>query len=221
MKQNLYEKGAVVQRDGETYAIKVHMPGGFTTPEALRTVADVAERHGIPSVKITNAQRIALIGIPEEKIDAVRSDLGDLEDGATGLCIRYVKMCPGATWCKRGQQVTYDIGMEMDKKYHRLQVPWKFKMAVSGCVNDCTEVCIRDLGLIGTSKGWNLMIGGNGGSRPRFAARLLENIATEGEALAAVEKAVAWIKSLERKCRIGKVVEEMGIDAIREEIFGT
>jgi NAD(P)H-nitrite reductase large subunit len=129
-------------------------------------------------------------------------------------------MCPGATWCKRGQQVTYDIGMEMDKKYHRLQVPWKFKMAVSGCVNDCTEVCIRDLGLIGTSKGWNIMIGGNGGSRPRFSARLLENIPTEGEALAAVEKAVAWIKSLERKCRIGKVVEEMGIDAIREEIFG-
>jgi NAD(P)H-nitrite reductase large subunit len=50
MKQNIPEKGAVVQRDGETYAVKVHMPGGFTTPEALRTVADVAERHGIPSV---------------------------------------------------------------------------------------------------------------------------------------------------------------------------
>jgi len=26
MKQNLPYKGAVVQRDGETYAIKVHMP---------------------------------------------------------------------------------------------------------------------------------------------------------------------------------------------------
>ena len=220
MKQNLPEKGAIVQRDGATYAVKVHMPGGFTTPKELRTVAEVAERHGIPSVKITNAQRIALIGIPEEEIDAVRSDLGDLEDGATGLCIRYVKMCPGATWCKRGQQVTYDIGMEMDKKYHRLQVPWKFKMAVSGCANDCTEVCIRDLGLVGTPKGWNIMIGGNGGSRPRFSARLLENIPTEGEALAAVEKVVDWITSLGRKCRIGKVVEEMGIDAIRKEIFG-
>ncbi|RQW88490.1 MAG: NAD(P)/FAD-dependent oxidoreductase [Geobacter sp.] len=220
MKHNIPEKGAVIQRDGETYAVKVHMPGGFTTPEALRMVADVAERYGIPSVKITIAQRIALIGIPEDKIDAVRSDLGDLEDGATGLCIRYVKMCPGATWCKRGQQVTHDIGMEMDRKYHRLQVPWKFKMAVSGCINDCTEVCIRDLGLIGTPKGWNIMLGGNGGSRPRFAVCLLENIPSEDAALAVVEKVVDWFKSLERKCRIGKVVEEMGIDAIRAEIFG-
>jgi len=220
MKQNIPEKGAVVQRDRETYAIKVHMPGGFTTPQALRTVADVAERHEIPSVKVTIAQRIALIGIPEEKIDAVRADLGDLEDGATGLCIRYVKMCPGATWCKRGQQVTYDLGMEMDKKFHRLQVPWKFKMAVSGCPNDCTEVCIRDLGLIGTTKGWNIMLGGNGGSRPRFSSLLLENVPTESEALAALEKVVAWTQALDKKCRIGKVVEELGIDAIREEIFG-
>jgi NAD(P)H-nitrite reductase large subunit len=220
VKKNIPEKGAVLQRDGETYAVKVHMPGGFTTPEALRTVAEVAERHGIPSVKVTIAQRIALIGIPEEKLDAVRSDLGDLEDGATGLCIRYVKMCPGATWCKRGQQVTHDIGMAMDTRYHRLQVPWKFKMAVSGCANDCTEVCIRDLGLIGTPAGWNVMIGGNGGSRPRFSVLLVENVPTDNEALAVLDKVVAWFKSLERKCRIGKVVEEMGIETIRKEIFG-
>jgi NAD(P)H-nitrite reductase large subunit len=49
---------------------------------------------------------------------------------------------------------------------------------------------------------------------------LLENIPTESEALAAVEKVVAWFQSLERKCRIGKVVEEFGLDAIREAIFG-
>jgi NAD(P)H-nitrite reductase large subunit len=110
--------------------------------------------------------------------------------------------------------------MEMDRKYHRLQVPWKFKMAVSGCVNDCMEVCIRDLGLIGTPQGWNLMLGGNGGSRPRFSAHLLENIPTESEALAAVEKVVAWFQSLERKCRIGKVVDEFGLDVVREAIFG-
>jgi len=220
VKKNIPEKGAVLQRDGETYAIKVHMPGGYTTPQELRTVADVAERHGIPTVKVTIAQRIALIGVPEEKIDAVRADLGELEDGATGLCIRYVKMCPGATWCKRGHKATHDIGMAMDQRFHRLQVPWKFKMAVSGCVNDCTEVCIRDLGLIGTAAGWNVMIGGNGGSRPRFSVLLVENVPTENEALAVLDKVVDWCKSLERKCRIGKVVEELGVEAVRKQIFG-
>jgi NAD(P)H-nitrite reductase large subunit len=219
MKKNIPEKGAVIQRDGATYAIKVHMPGGFTTPEALQRVAEVAAKHGIREIKLTIAQRIALFGIPEEQLDQVRADLGELAGGATGLCIRYVKMCPGADWCKRAQQYTRGVGLTMDQRYHRLPVPWKFKMAVSGCANDCAEVCIRDLGLIGTAQGWQVMIGGNGGSRPRFAQCLLENVATADEALAVLDQAVAWVQSLDRKCRIGKVVEEVGIEAVRREIF--
>jgi NAD(P)H-nitrite reductase large subunit len=219
MKQNIPEKGAIVQRDGETYAIKVHMPGGFTNPEELRRVADVAERHGIPEIKITIAQRIALFGIPEEKLDAIRADLGDLDEGAVGLCIRYVKMCPGATWCKRAQRVTKDIGMEMDRRYHRLKVPWKFKMSVSGCPNDCSESFIRDLGLIGGPGGWKILVGGNGGSRPRMAQLLVEEVATDEEALAVVERLVAWLTAAEKKCRLGKVIEEMGIEAFRKEVL--
>jgi NAD(P)H-nitrite reductase large subunit len=219
MKQNIPEKGAIVQRDGETYAVKVHMPGGFTNPEELRRVADVAERYGIPEIKITIAQRIALFGIPEEKLDAIRADLGDLDEGAVGLCIRYVKMCPGATWCKRAQRVTKDIGLEMDRRYHRLKVPWKFKMSVSGCPNDCSESFIRDLGLIGGPKGWKILVGGNGGARPRMAQVLVDEVATDEEALAVVERLVSWFTAAEKKCRLGKVIEEMGIEAFRKEVL--
>jgi len=219
MKQNIPEKGAVVQRDGETYAIKVHMPGGYTSPEELRRVADVAERYGVPEIKITIAQRIALFGIPEEKLDDIRADLGDLDKGATGLCIRYVKMCPGATWCKRAQRITRDLGMEMDRRYHRLQVPWKFKMSVSGCPNDCSESFIRDLGLIGGPNGWKILVGGNGGSRPRMAQVLVEDLPTDEEALAVVARLVSWFSAAGKKCRIGKIVEEMGIEAFRKEVL--
>ena len=219
MKQNIPEKGAVVQRDGETYAIKVHMPGGYTNPAELRRVADVAERHGIPEIKITIAQRIGLFGIPEERLDAVRADLGDLGEGGTGLCIRYVKMCPGASWCKRAQQVTRDVGMEMDRRYHRLKVPWKFKMSVSGCTNDCCEGFIRDLALIGGPTGWKIMVGGNGGSRPRLAQVLVEDLETDAEALAVVDRLVSWFAAAGKKCRIGKLVEELGIDALRKEVL--
>jgi len=219
VKQNIPEKGAIVQRDGETFAIKVHMPGGYTNPEELRRVADVAERHGIPEIKITIAQRIALFGIPEEKLDAVRADLGDLDEGGAGLCIRYVKMCPGGSWCKRAQQVTRAVGMEMDRRYHRLQVPWKFKMSVSGCPNDCCEGFIRDLALIGGHAGWKIMVGGNGGSRPRMGQVLAEDLPTDEEALSVVERFVSWFAASGRKCRIGKLVEELGIDALRREVL--
>jgi NAD(P)H-nitrite reductase large subunit len=195
------------------------MPGGFTSPDELRKVADVAERYNVQKVKITGAQRIALIGIPEDQLDEVNKDLGELAGGATGLCIRYVKICPGATWCKRAWQVTEDIGTRMDKRYHGLPIPWKFKMGVSGCLHDCSEVCIKDLGLIGTPRGWNIMIGGKGGSHPRFAQLLVENVATNEEALEIVAKVVAWFDAKERKCRIGKFIEEMGLESFRKEVL--
>ena len=35
MKKDLLEKGAIVQRDQETYAIAPHIPGGITSPATL------------------------------------------------------------------------------------------------------------------------------------------------------------------------------------------
>jgi NAD(P)H-nitrite reductase large subunit len=219
MKHNLPEKGAILQRDMETFAVKAHMPGGFTTPAALRKVADVVERYNIPALKITGAQRIALIGIPEELLDDVNKDLGELAGGATGLCVRYVKICPGATWCKRGWRASADIGLKMDQRYHRMQIPWKFKMGVSGCQHDCSEVCIKDLGLIATPRGWNVMAGGNGGSRPRFARLLKEDVPSDEEALDVVERIVSCFNSKETKSRLGKLIDDMGLGAFIEEAF--
>jgi NAD(P)H-nitrite reductase large subunit len=219
MKHNLPDKGAVLQRDMETYAVKAHMPGGFTSPDALRKVADVAERYNIPTVKLTGAQRIALIGIPEELLDDVNKDLGELAGGATGLCVRYVKICPGATWCKRGWRVSTDIGLKMDERYHRMQIPWKFKMGISGCQHDCSEVCIKDLGLIATPRGWNVMVGGSGGSRPRVARLLQEDVPSDEEALDIVERIVFWFNCKESKSRLGKLIDEIGLDAFKEEVL--
>ncbi len=219
MKHNLPEKGAVLQRDMETFAVKAHMPGGFTTPEELRRVADIAERYNVQAVKLTGAQRIALIGLPEEVRDDVNKDLGDLAGGATGLCVRYVKICPGATWCKRSWRTSTDIGLEMDRRFHRMQVPWKFKMGVSGCQHDCSEVCIKDLGLIATPRGWNIMVGGNGGARPRFAQLLREDITTDEETLDMVERIVSWFDAKGTKNRLGKLIEDMGMETFRKEVI--
>ena len=45
-KANIPEKGAIVQRDMETYLIHPHIPGGFVEPKLLRKIADVAEKYG-------------------------------------------------------------------------------------------------------------------------------------------------------------------------------
>ena len=42
--KDLLEKGAVLQRDKETYAIAPHIPAGLVTSDQLRKLADVADK---------------------------------------------------------------------------------------------------------------------------------------------------------------------------------
>ncbi|HEY5673843.1 MAG TPA: NAD(P)/FAD-dependent oxidoreductase [Malonomonas sp.] len=215
LKQDIKEKGAIVQRDRQTYAIVPHTPAGLISREQLRNIADVADKYQVPMIKVTSAQRLALIGLAEADIDAAWQDLGAPIGYTTGLCVRSVKICPGTDCCKRGLQDSIGVGLEMDKRFHGRPLPWKMKMAVSGCPNDCGETCIRDIGLIGTPRGWNLMIGGNGGSQPRLSQRLLEHLPDDEQALAAVQRLVDWFEAQGRKCRLGKLLEESSLEQLR------
>ena len=63
MSKDILEKGAIVQRDKETFAIAPHIAGGIIDPAGLRKIADVAEKYHAKVLKITSAQRIAIVGI--------------------------------------------------------------------------------------------------------------------------------------------------------------
>ncbi|WP_303722403.1 NAD(P)/FAD-dependent oxidoreductase [Malonomonas rubra] len=215
-KKDILEKGAIVQRDRQTYAIVPHTPAGLISSAQLRTIADVADKYRVPTIKLTSAQRLALIGLQEEQIDLAWQDLDQPIGYTTGLCVRSVKICPGIDCCKRGLQDSVAVGLELDERFHGYSLPWKMKLGVSGCPNDCGETCIKDIGLIGTPKGWHLTVGGNGGSQPRLSQRLIEHIPDDQQALAAVERLIAWFVASERKCRLGKLMQEVGLEKLRE-----
>ena len=204
------EKGAVIQRDKESYAIVPHTPLGVVTPEILRRLADVAERYGVKALKITSAQRIALVGVREEDIDAIWQELGVAPGAAVGLCVRSVKACPGTTFCRLAKQDSLGLAQELDRRYHGRRLPWKFKMGVSGCINQCAENCIKDLGFIGKADGWAVTVGGNGGSRPRLARLLTHGLSTE-EALEMAERVVSYFETNAKKTqRMGRLIEKVG-----------
>ncbi len=66
--KDILEKGAIIQRDSETFAVAPHIPGGIIQPAKLRKIAEVAEKYGLV-LKITSAQRIAIVGIKEKDLD--------------------------------------------------------------------------------------------------------------------------------------------------------
>ena len=214
----LGEKGAIPQRDNETYAIAPHIPCGVVTPELLRRIADVAEKYGVKAVKITGATRIALVGLKEEDIDSVWEELKLQPGAAVGLCVRSVRTCPGTTFCKLGKQDALGVGMKLDSAYHGRQLPGKFKMAVSGCGLSCAESWVRDVGLIGKEDGWVLTIGGNVGATPRIGKELASGL-DDAAALAAVEKVVGYYAENAKKGeRLGKMLERVGLEVFKDAV---
>jgi NAD(P)H-nitrite reductase large subunit len=219
MKKDIPEKGAVVQRDRETYALAPHIPGGITDTATLRKICDVADKYQL-RLKITSAQRIALFGIREEELDAVRAELSATTGTIIGRCVQSIKICPGTTWCKRGVQDSVSLGLRLDAMFHAMALPNKLKMGVAGCMVSCAEVAVKDIGVMGTPKGWRIYVGGSAGARPRLAEVLVENVPSEDEVLAIVERVIDWYRTCGREVRLGRIVEEMGIERFREEVLG-
>lgn len=214
------EKGVIIQRDKQTYAVAPHIPCGVVKPETLRKLADVAEKFGAAALKITSAARIAIVGLKEEDVDNVWSELGMSPGYAVGLCVRSVKACPGTTFCKRGLQDSLTLGLKLDEKYHGLELPGKLKIGVSGCPNQCAETAIKDIGLVGMPKGWRLLVGGNGGAKPRLSKELAKDITAE-EAIKLVEKIIDYYKANAKPHqRLGAMLEKMGFDEFKSAIIG-
>lgn len=210
------EKGVIRQRGKQDakYAVAPHIPCGVVKPGTLRVLADVAEKYNVEALKITSAARIAIVGIEEEQVDDVWKDLGMDPGHAVGLCVRSVKVCPGTTFCRLGQQDSLKIGMKLDEIYHGMILPSKMKMAVSGCKIQCAENCIKDISLYGTKDGWTVMIGGNGSARPRLADILTENL-TDDQAVDMVARVVEYYKENSKRERMGRMVERIGLETIK------
>ncbi|HOS82611.1 MAG TPA: hypothetical protein PLN56_09195 [Methanoregulaceae archaeon] len=98
----------------ETYLIHPNIPGGFVEPKLLRKIADVAEKYGAKNLKLTGAQRIAIIGLQEKDLDNVWAEFEDRQK-AIGLTIRSIQVCPGTRSCKKAKQDSPGLGFALDR----------------------------------------------------------------------------------------------------------
>ena len=215
--KDLLEKGAVIQRDKETYAIAPHLPAGLVTPDQLRKIADIADKYNAAALKCTAAQRIAIVGLKEEDIDKAWDDLGMKPGAAIGLCVRSVKTCPGTTFCKKGFRDSVDIGLKLDDRYHGQNMPNKLKMGVSGCPNSCADNHTRDIGIMGTPKGWTVFVGGKGGTIPRLGNKLIMNV-PDDKILELIDEIVAVYQSNATKERLGTYIDKIGFEQFKSMI---
>ncbi|MGD9986750.1 nitrite reductase large subunit NirB [Pseudonocardia sp.] len=212
---------ANMQRDG-TYSVVPRVPGGEITPGGLIVIGEVARDFGLYT-KITGGQRIDMFGARVEQLPAIWRRLVDagFESGhAYGKALRTVKSCVGSTWCRYGQQDSVGLAVALELRYRGLRSPHKIKSGVSGCARECAEARSKDFGIIATETGWNLHVGGNGGSTPRHADLLVSDVDTETLVRIVDRFLMFYIRTADRLQRTAPWIEAMegGLDHLRAVI---
>jgi nitrite reductase (NADH) large subunit len=206
---------ANIQKDG-TYSVVPRMYGGVTTAEDLKKIAEVAEKYHAPLVKLTGGQRIGLFGLKKEDLPQIWEDLGMPSGYAYGKTLRTVKTCVGAKFCRFGTQDSMGLGIELEKKFERLDTPHKVKMGVSACPRNCAESGIKDIGFVGVDGGWEIYVGGNGGMDLR-PADLLCTVKTEEEVMEMTGAYLQYYRETANYLeRTSKWLERMGLDHVKE-----
>lgn len=146
----------------EFHTMRVNMPSGwFYTTEKLRQICDIWEEYGSGLTNMHGSTGdLILLGTQTTKLQDCFNALSEagFDLGGSGSDLRTPSACVGPARCEYACIDTLGICHELTTSFqdelHRPMWPYKFKIKVSGCANDCVAAIARsDLPIIGTWKG--------------------------------------------------------------------
>ena len=144
------------------HTLRVNQPSGwFYNTKMLRGLCDVWDKHGSGLTNFHGATGdIILLGTSSDHLQPCFDDLAELgfDLGGSGSAMRTPSCCVGQARCEYAYIDSMDICNTITQTFqsqlHRPMWPYKFKIKVSGCANDCVASVARsDLAIVGTWKG--------------------------------------------------------------------
>ena len=138
-------------------ALRVRVPGGHLNTKFLPLIQSIAEDYGNGTVHLTTRQGFEIPGIdfkyiPEinQKIKPLSEDLGlDLgvtDEGYPAAGTRNISACIGSRVCPYANDDTTRVARNLEKSVYPHD--FHFKIAVTGCPNDCIKAHMQDFGII-------------------------------------------------------------------------
>lgn len=195
------------------------------TPEEQRELHGLLKRHQVCLCRVTPAQRLEIFDIDDEKFIRLQNAIARTfeksspRQKAGNFKVTYVRSCPGIGQCRYAVADATLLGRRLDNMRFPEPFPHKVKISVAGCSMCCTEPYIRDVGIIGTRKGWSVSFGGNGGANPRIGDVLAKGLGHEN-AISLVEKSlINYCVKANRKERTARFIERYGIDKFKQEVL--
>ncbi len=138
-----------------------HPTGWFYTTAALRKVCEIWDHYGSGLTNMHGSTGdIILLGTTTDKLQPCFDALSDagFDLGGSGSALRTPSACVGQARCEwaciDSLDICYNLTMHFQDQLHRPMFPYKFKIKVSACANDCVASIARsDFSIIGTWKG--------------------------------------------------------------------
>ncbi|MDP6439780.1 MAG: sulfurtransferase TusA family protein [Candidatus Brocadiia bacterium] len=223
-------QGVYEQREAEAFMLRVRFPAGAVLPHQMRTLAAVARTYGNAVLHVTSRQDIQVHNVPLESIHPALVELyaaGLSTKGGGGNTVRNVTACYDAGVCPRE---AFDVTPHAVAMTEFLlpdplsfQLPRKYKLAFSGCSEDCAAATVNDLGFIAKRRngeaGFAAYVGGGMGAMSRVADLLDEFVpATDICYMAEAVKRVFdkhGNRKDRRRARLRFLLEKIGIEQFR------
>ena len=142
-------------------ASRVRVPGGHLDAKYLPTLQHIAETYGNGTLHITGRQGFEIPGIPFENMAEVNAALQsiiegleinqeEVNEGYPAAGTRNITACIGNRVCPFACYDTTAFAKRIEKAVFPNDL--HFKIALTGCPNDCNKVRMHDFGIMGMTE---------------------------------------------------------------------
>ena len=219
------------------FMMRIRMPNGFVKSEQLRTIAELSRRIGNGVLDITTRQQIELRGFTLDSIPVIWEKLSGVDLGSLQTGIDNVRNINGCALAGLTPHELFDaspVVQELDRiivgskgNPEFTNLPRKFNIAVTGCMDNCTHNESQDIALIPAKKGgragFNIVVGGKMGSGGFTIASPLNVFVEIFQAARVVVKLIKIHRDhspreARSKCRFAFLIEKWGIPRLRAEL---
>ncbi|MFP5198493.1 nitrite/sulfite reductase [Micrococcus luteus] len=187
--------GVHEQKDGRFY-IGAAPVVGRSSGTTLTALADLLEAHGSTRLRTTPHQKIVVLDVERDRVDAVVAGLKELGlDPEPSVFRRSTIACTGLEFCKLAIVDTKDTATaaiaQLEERLADLadRLPERLSLHVNGCPNSCARIQTADIGLKG-----QLLPDDDGGQTPGFQVHLGGGLASVDRAEAGLGRSVRGLK---------------------------
>jgi ferredoxin-nitrite reductase len=229
---------------GNAFMLRIKVPGGMLASEQAQVIGQLAvdfangpipnPHFGNNFLDITTRQDIQMHWIRMENVPEIwrrLEEVGMTTVQACGDSARNVLCCPVSGIDREEVLDAYPVARTIsgyftgNREYANL--PRKFKMSVTGCVEDCAQAEINDIGMLparledGTI-GFNVRVGGGLSDGPRMASDI--DVFARPEQAVEITRGIAQVygelgdRENRWTCRMRYLVQELGPEGFREEL---